>query len=571
MDVLTTIGTRKTPQSEQADPRQVKNAAGGYTFTVDDRTLLHRFLTLGTDGGTYYTNAADLTKEAAAVVFRAAAADPIALVQHIVEVSEAGRAPKQNPALFALAIAAAAEDVDGRRAAAAALPRVARTGTHLYTFVKYMEQFRGWGRAMQRAVGNWYLDKPVDSLAYQLVKYRQREGWMHRDLLRLSGPTTTDPARRIAFNWAVGKGLGDYIGKVQPLTAEQLKAGERNTSRPKLPSIELAVDHPLALIQDFEDAQHATTLKEWLDILHRGHNLPWEALPDAALTEPAVWEALIELGMPHTALMRQLPRLTRLGVLTGSLGNRVATQLQDTDRLRKGRIHPINVLVAQRTYASGASARGESTWTPNRKIVDALDAAFYNAYGAVRPSGKRTLLALDVSGSMGAAISGMPLTCREASAALALVTANVEPDHEIIGFTDGTQASRAGYGYPSRELVTPLDITPRRRLDDVCRYTAHLAFGRTDCALPMVWAQKAKREFDTFLILTDNETWYGDIHPHQALREYRNKMGIDARLIVVGMTGTSNTIADPADPGQLDVSGFDSAVPQLISDFSAGL
>ncbi|MGC7304367.1 TROVE domain-containing protein, partial [Mycobacteroides abscessus subsp. abscessus] len=82
MDVLTTIGTRKTPQSQQADPRQVKNSAGGYTFTIDDEALLHRFLTLGTDGGTYYTNAPDLTKDTAAVVLRAAAADPVRLVQH---------------------------------------------------------------------------------------------------------------------------------------------------------------------------------------------------------------------------------------------------------------------------------------------------------------------------------------------------------------------------------------------------------------------------------------------------------------------------------------------------------
>ncbi|SKI84291.1 TROVE domain-containing protein [Mycobacteroides abscessus subsp. massiliense] len=539
MDVLTTIGTRKTPQSQQADPRQVKNSAGGYTFTIDDEALLHRFLTLGTDGGTYYTTAPDLTKETAAVVLRAAAADPVRLVQHIVEVSVAGRAPRQNPALFALAIAAAAEDVDGRRAAAAALPTVARTGTQLYTFVKYMEQFRGWGRAMQRAVGGWYLDKPVDRLAYQLVKYRQREGWMHRDLLRLSGPTTADPARRLAFNWAVGKGLNDYIGKVQPLTAEQLKAGERNASRPKLPNVELVVDHPLAIIEDFEDAQRATQPKEWVSIIRRGNGLPWEALPDVALNFTAVWEALIEHGLPQTALMRQLPRLTRHGVLHGEYLDRVVAQLQDADRLRKGRVHPVNVLIAQRTYASGRSARGDSTWTPERKVVDALDAAFYNAYGAVEPSGKRTLLALDVSGSMGAAISGMPLTCREAAAALALVTTNVEPDHEVVGFTDGRQAARSGYGYRSQHHITPLDITPRRRLDDVCRY--------------------------------NNETWFGDVHPHQALRDYRNKTGINARLIVVGMTATRFTIADPDDPGQLDVSGFDSAVPQLISDFSAGL
>lgn len=107
MDILSTISTRKTPQSDQADPRQVKNAAGGYTFVPDDWARVHRFLTLGTDGGTYYTSAKDLTVDNAAVIQRAAATDPVELVRRIVEVSEAGRAPKNNAALFALAVAAA--------------------------------------------------------------------------------------------------------------------------------------------------------------------------------------------------------------------------------------------------------------------------------------------------------------------------------------------------------------------------------------------------------------------------------------------------------------------------------
>jgi 60 kDa SS-A/Ro ribonucleoprotein len=41
-------------------------------------------------------------------------------------------------------------------------------------------------------------------------------------------------------------------------------------------------------------------------------------------------------------------------------------------------------------------------------------------------------------------------------------------------------------------------------------------------------------------------------------------------MIVVAMTATGNTVADPSDPRQIDVSGFDSTVPQLISDFSRG-
>jgi 60 kDa SS-A/Ro ribonucleoprotein len=255
-------------------------------------------------------------------------------------------------------------------------------------------------------------------------------------------------------------------------------------------------------------------------------------------------------------------------VLHGHTGRVVAAQLQDAKRLKRARVHPINVLVAQRTYAAGQSARGQGTWIPNSRICDALDAAFYNAYGAVEPANKRMLLALDVSGSMGSPISGLPVSCREASAALAMVTAATESDYQIVGFTDGTGGLTASWR--ENTVLSELDISPRRRLDVVCRYTAALPMGGTDCALPMVWARKNRTVFDVFVILTDNETWYGSIHPHQALREYREKVNPQARLVVVSMTGTLNSITDPADPLSLEVSGFDSAVPQLIADFARG-
>ena len=63
------------------------------------------------------------------------------------------------------------------------------------------------------------------------------------------------------------------------------------------------------------------------------------------------------------------------------------------------------------------------------------------------------------------------------------------------------------------------------------------------------------------------ETWAGDIHPKQALRVYRQAQGVQARQVVIGMTSTDFTIADPADPLTLDMAGFDTAVPQVISEF----
>jgi 60 kDa SS-A/Ro ribonucleoprotein len=103
----------------------------------------------------------------------------------------------------------------------------------------------------------------------------------------------------------------------------------------------------------------------------------------------------------------------------------------------------------------------------------------------------------------------------------------------------------------------------------VVKLTSGLPFGGTDCALPMLWALEQKVAVDTFVVYTDSETWFGQVHPAEALRRYRQQMGIPAKLIVVGMVANSFSIADPKDGGMLDVVGFDTAAPQVMRDFSA--
>ena len=168
---------------------QVANSAGGFSWAVDSWARLRRFLILGSEGGSYYASEWTLTRENAQAVDRCLAEDGPRTVAEIVRVSGEGRAPKNGPALFALAMAAACGDDATRRAALDALPLVARTGTHLFEFVTFVDGFRGWGRSLRRAVGRWYAGRSVDALAYQAVKYRRREGVTHRDVLRLAHPS----------------------------------------------------------------------------------------------------------------------------------------------------------------------------------------------------------------------------------------------------------------------------------------------------------------------------------------------------------------------------------------------
>ena len=529
MDALRNLGLRHTPQTEQADARQVPNHAGGYGFVIDDVTRLRRFLTLGVDGGTYYVGARELGRKNADVVARLAEQDPDTMVDTIVDVSQRGAAPRVQPALFALAYAAALPQSSGR--ALAALPLVARTGTHLLWFAAYADELRGWGRGLRRAVADWYLTKDADAVAYQVTKYRHRDGWTHRDLLRLAHPRAALQQLQDTFAWIVNGSLGEQTPQ---------------------------------LIRGFVAAQQATDAGSWARLV-REHRLTWEMLPDAALAERDVWEALLDNGVPITALIRQLPRLTRLGLLPqhGGRTDEVIARITDADVLRRGRVHPVNVFVAQRTYASGRSRHGSGAWEPTQRVADALDAAFYAAFGAVRPSGTRTLVAVDVSSSMDWRAGRLPATAREISAVLSLVQLATEPQVSVVGFADGDTFDRAD--------LRPLRISPRQRLDDVVKVTQEMPFGGTDCALPMIHATRQGLEVDTFVVYTDNETWAGQVHPHQALADYRRHSGIPAKLVVAAMTATKISLAVPDDPGMLDVAGFDASVPNLIADFARGL
>ncbi|HEY0018173.1 MAG TPA: TROVE domain-containing protein [Longimicrobium sp.] len=537
----TRVRAMLTPQSEPIPGSgQVPNSAGGYAWAINHWDRLDRFLVLGSEGGTYYVTERALTLQNAHAVAECLAQDGPRVVARVVEMSEGGRAPRNDPALFVLAMAAGLGDPDTRAAALAALPRVARTGTHLFHWLRYVRGFRGWGRGVRRAVAGWYTQKPARDLAYQLLKYPSRDGWSHRDALRLAHPRPSTDEQRVLFARAVSRTREPVEGEGAALAL--VRAADRLHA------------------EEMDPRQAANVIRD--------NRLTREMVPTHLLAHPVVWEALLE-DMPLTALIRNLATMTRVGLVApGSrASHKVAERLRDADALRRTRVHPVQVLSALRTYASGRGVRGSGTWEPVAKVVDALDAAFYLAFGAVQPARKRIMLALDVSGSMGAArVLGMEhLSCREASAAMALVTAATEPEHFFTAFTAGSHPSM------HRGLNTglsALDISPRRRLDDVVQSISNIPFGGTDCALPMLEAERNRWMVDVFVVYTDNETWAGSIHPSQALRRYRERTGIAARLVVVGMASNGFSIADPDDAGMLDVVGFDAAAPQLIADFA---
>lgn len=518
------FNTKVTPQTEAIPgSNQVPNNAGGYSYEVSDWIKLDRFLILGTEGGSYYVSENKLTKDNCKTLMKCIKEDGKRVVDRIIEISAEGRAPKNDYALYAYAMASTHGNEEVRRYALDNLYKVARIGTHLFHFIEYRESFGGWNRSLRRSVSNWYLNKDVDKLAYQLIKYRQRDGWSHRDLLRLAHPHPTNKKIENLFKWVVGKSY----------------------DRDVLPSY----------IEGFLQIQEVTTPKAAASLI-RKYDLPREVVPTDLLNEKLVWEALME-KMPMTAMIRNLANMTRIGLLDNfsEYTNMVVDKLNEKE-LKDARVHPIQLISALLTYKKGMSDRDSNkSWTPVSKIVDALDDAFYLSFKTIEPSGKNLNLALDVSGSMEwPEIVGVPgLTPRIATAVLAMVSAKVEKNSVITAF---------GNRY------VEVDISRKKTLDSVVQSISSLGMMGTDCSLPITHATAHKWKVDVFSVYTDSETYAGRMHPTQALEQYKQKMGIDAKLIVVGMVANHVSIADPKNPRMLDVVGFDINTPAVISEFS---
>jgi 60 kDa SS-A/Ro ribonucleoprotein len=548
---------RVTPQSQPIPgSAQVRNSNSGYSWQVDDWTRLDRFLILGAEGGTYYIVERELVKQNHDAIIRCIKQDGIRAVNRIVEISDAGRAPKNDPAIFALALVVTHGDVPAKAHAFANLNKVCRIGTHLFHFAEYVNAMRGWGRGLRNAVGCWYVDRGADDLAHQAVKYQQRDGWSHADLLRLAHPKAPSVQHDAVFRWMLTG--ADALGERE---VKRKVRGEDRVAK------YASVGELPKFIGAFERVKSTTNVTEVVKLIDE-FDLPREAIPTQWLNEAAVWEALLE-RMPMTAMIRNLGKMTSLGLLApfSDAKRLIVRKLRDETALKRARIHPLAVLVAQKIYAQGHGDKGSLKWSPVGGVVDALDEAFYATFQNVEPCGKPVLLALDVSGSMAASmIAGSCISAREASAAMALITAATESEHEIIAFSAGARGygGMHGGGEPG---ITRVNLSPRMRLADVIKRIEAIPMGGTDCALPMLWAARNKLDVAGFITYTDSETWAGNIHPAQALRQYRSEFVGDAKAVVVGMTSNGFTLADPNDRGMMDVVGFDTSAPAVIADF----
>jgi 60 kDa SS-A/Ro ribonucleoprotein len=513
--------TKQTAPIPGREQEMTQGKSGGYAFKADIWTLLRRCLLLGTAQNTFYSDRQKLSDDFVNVLKEAIAQDPSKVAQEILYASD-GRSINNSAPIYALTILSASELPEAKKAFLEIFLDVVRTGTHLYEWLSYTKATRGFGKIIQQAGAAWF-SKPSKELTYQLLKYQQRYDFSNRDALRLLHAKPITPEHDELFQW-VTKGWTELPETIPSQGLEQIWWYEWLKRNPT-------------------ETHKAIT---------EGH-LTHEMVAPVGQMDLKAWDLLFQ-EMPIGALLRNLASLTEIGVLRADSPqnlDRVESVLTNKGYLRKARIHPIDVLKALKTYASGGRlGKSKKTWTVIPRIVNILEKALELSFETVEPTGKVFLHAVDISSSMSySTVSSIGLKCSEIAATMALVTAKAERNYVIRGF--------------STEFID-LDITSSDSFRTACQKTTARNFGGTDAAVAFNWAIENKFKADVICLWTDNESWAGSSHPSQALAKYRDKINPHVKVVYVSLEVNSLTQVDPNDKLGWDIAGFDPSTPKLI-------
>ncbi len=519
-----------TPQTQPIPGREsemIQGRSKGWMFDAGIWKMLRRCLLIGTAQNTYYAGKKELTEDFVAVLQQAIAENPNKVAEEILYASD-GRAINNSAPILALVLLSMGETPEAKKAFQEIFPQVIRTGSHFYEWLNYTKSLRGFGKIVREVGKTWLSREDVKGLAYQLLKYQQRQGFSHRDALRLFHVKPPTEEHRQLFEWVV-KGW------------EELPT--------EIPSDVLAQIWWYEWLKRNPDKTH--------EAITKGHLTHEMAAPVGKMDQQA-WQLLFK-EMPIGAMLRNLGSLTELGVLRTDEGanlERVEAVLNHKEYLRKGRIHPIDVLKALKTYQSGGRlGRSKKTWTPVPRIVDILEKAVELSFEVVKPTGKVFMHAVDVSGSMGGLIADIGLSCCEVATTMALVTAKAETNYMIRGFATDFR---------------DLKITEKDSFSSAVGKATNQNFGGTDASVTYEWMIKNKFKANVVCFWTDSESWAGNKHPSQALAEYRKKVNPEVKAVYVTLAPYKITLVDPKDPMSWDLAGFDPSTPRVIQMLATG-
>lgn len=534
------------PSGSTSSHHNQNSTGGGCPWEVNDKTRLCRFLCYGSEGDLYTAREEGRVsiENAGALLSLLQEGRGTDVVEEIKRFTQDGRAVQLGPSFFALALCSQHSELKTRQAAFKALKEVCRDPAHLFCFIQYKKELKEgmkcgiWGRALRKAVSDWYNEQDALSLATAVTRCKQRDGWSHQDLLRLSH---AKPARdAIAL-------ISKYVTKgwkeVQVVYADKENCEE--------------VVKVLAYLEVVEKVKHSCDETEVITLMEE-HKLEREQLLTDHLKSKQVWRALLK-EMPLPAVLRIVGKMTANKVLEpgSSETQTLCDRIQNETVLKKAKIHPFSILLASENYKRGQGYQGKTKWEPDSSILKAMDSAFYKSFQNMEPLGKRFVVAVDVSTSLSSIVPGTSVSTAVAAAAITMIFARTESDTHVLAYSEGA--------------VVPCSISADMTLAETTIELVKIPSGSTDSTLPITWATESGKSVDVFIILTNNPLWTLSASPVETLKKHRQVSGSDSKLVMCGLTSIGHAIADTEDSGLISICGFDLGALSVIRSFAQGL
>nr|CAB3267268.1 60 kDa SS-A/Ro ribonucleoprotein-like [Phallusia mammillata] len=519
-----------------------------FRWKVSEISKFWRFLYLGTETGAFqaYAENVDFPNNPCDLALDQLLKNGLGMsvIGSICKLANEDVARFQKTITYALAVCACS-DGDAKKSSFDLVSQICTYPTMLLQFAFYyqainqsVKNHKGWTKGIKAAVGKWYSNKRSYDVAFAVSSCPSFNHLSHRRLIKLSHIKPSDSLSLQILSKYITQGFS----KVRQEYGDQASKSD-----------DPEVKQLMELLHAVTQIKQANSSND-LSLLIAKHGLTWGHLPHSLHNNTEMWKSTIP-EIPLDILIQKLPYLQAMKVIDD--GNKYSKIVIDrlTTQVSSSQMHPFRILWHKHIYAAGFNRRGGKKWIANKDILEALDTAFYKAIKNVKPTGKRICVTTDASKSMkGNLVNSHCMDCLTVISAMCLILAKTESNVSIQAFSKKLQE---------------VNVTKDDTIATFRQKIVEVPLGGTDCARPMISAKTKKHKFDCFIIFTDKETWHGKTIPTAALWQYRQKLELPAKLIVVALTAKKFQVADASDRGMLDICGFSEHTPQIISDFIA--
>lgn len=472
------------------------------------------------------------------------------IIKHVIEAFNGGYSTEPDALLFALVLCMKqSQSLEVRRAAYAAVETIYETPQSFFAFVKFVTDMSkptaGWGRGLRRAVNNWYLHQDPQKLAENVTRFIGMHSWTHKDIMKLAHTCSKNPAQNAIISYVVN-GME---------TAQKLFND--------MPEAQAIIEY-LKNVRSLKHSTNATTAS----LLISAHSFAFECVPPGLYRSKEIWHVLIP-KMSVLSILKVLRRLSRYRLLRRKslIVPLIEERLKDEAVIAEEKVQPVEILLYLKKYESSSRLRFIDRTRPvkppppvNPTIVDAVNSLLNTSISLLKPTGLKYIIAINNGFDM---LLTKCWQCRELTCSLAslLITYCIYKTETDVTFLI----------YSATEME---EVTFDKSLsfnETVSTMRARCSAAKVNMAQPVMWAQKNKKAADVFVVITNNNNEGNTSSVPTCLNQYRKEMNLpQTKYIAVGLEMGGLNCIDPADPGMLEIKGFDEKVPRIIEAFSRG-